>query len=139
MGSDSHATVSSGEELRLLEYGQRLLHRERNVLASSGGLGQSLWLSAVEGGAAAVGRSQAGIAVGAPADLVVLEPNHPRLLDHGEETLLDAFVFGSADRGIAQVIAGGRHVVKDGRHVDHVRVVARARSQNARVSVLLAR
>lgn len=117
IGSDSHATVSSGEELRLLEYGQRLLHRERNVLAHSGGLGQSLWLSAVEGGAAAVGRAQAGIAVGAPADLVVLEPDHPRLLDHGEDTLLDAFVFGSADRGIAQVIAGGKHVVKDGRHV----------------------
>jgi formimidoylglutamate deiminase len=71
-----------------------------------------------------VGRSQAGIAVGALADLVVLEPDHPRLLDHGEDTLLDAFVFGSADRGIAQVIAGGRHVVKDGRHVDRDRAFA---------------
>jgi len=127
VGSDSHATVSPFEELRLLEYGQRLVRRRRNVLghAHTPRMGQRLWSSAVEGGARALGRAHAGLTVGAPADLVMLEPTHPRLCGHGPETVLDAAIFGSAERPVREVVARGQHVVHGGRHLAHAAVWSR--------------
>jgi len=120
VGSDSHASIDATEELRLLEYGQRLMYRRRNVLghAEEPRVGARLWAGAVQGGATALGRSIHGIAVGARADLLALDPEHPRLIGHGTDTVLDAFIFGGAREAIADVIAGGRHVVQQHRHLE---------------------
>ncbi|MFO0728071.1 MAG: formimidoylglutamate deiminase [Myxococcota bacterium] len=118
LGSDSHATISVAEELRWLEYGQRLRAEQRNVLGDHGRLGASLYAAALRGGAQALALPRAGLEVGAFADVVVLDGDHPRLIDHDARTILDAFIFGSADRAIAHVLARGAHVVKQGRHVD---------------------
>lgn len=74
IGSDSHASVDAAEELRLLEYGQRLARGERNVLASGlqPQVADALWLAAVAGGAQAAGRPVAGLAPGQQADFLVL-------------------------------------------------------------------
>jgi formimidoylglutamate deiminase len=120
IGSDSHASVGLSEELRLFEYGQRLRDRRRNLLGSpglaGGSVGRRLYDGAVAGGAQALGRGASCLAVGEPADLIRLDPEHPRLLGHGPDTILDAWIFGSAEAAIRDVWVGGRRVVREGRH-----------------------
>lgn len=120
IGSDSHASVSAAEELRVFEYGQRLRDRRRNLLGapslSGGSVGRRLHDAAVAGGAQALGRGASCLAVGEPADLIRLDPDHPRLLGHGPDTILDAWIFGSAEAAVSDVWVGGRRVVREGRH-----------------------
>lgn len=130
VGSDSHVTVSASDELRVFEYGQRLLHEQRNLLAGhepdgERHLGLRLWARAAAGGARALRQPIGALEAGRRADFVVLDPSHPRLVGHGPETLLDAFVFAAADGAIAQVFVAGRRVVDGGRHFDRPRVEAR--------------
>jgi formimidoylglutamate deiminase len=128
VGSDSHVTVSAAEELRLLEYGQRLVHRQRNLLAGEGPerhVGRHLYAAAARGGAQALGQPAGALQVGLRADLVVLDPEHPRLLGHGPETALDAFVFGDAGGAVSEVYVAGRRVVAGGRHLRRDEVRAR--------------
>ncbi len=119
VGSDSHITVDAAEELRMLEYSQRLATRRRNVGATpaEAHVATALMLGAVAGGAAACGRPIGGLVPGARADFVVLDAAHPALADLPAPAALDAHVFASSrDRAIARVVVGGRTVVDDGRH-----------------------
>jgi formimidoylglutamate deiminase len=119
IGSDSHASVDAAEELRLLEYGQRLVRRARNVLASGGHrqVADGLWLGAVAGGALASGRAIGGLAVGQQADFVVLAGALFEGLD--PDHALASFVFANQRRNaVADVWVGGRRRVQNGRHAE---------------------
>lgn len=120
VGSDSNVEITAPGELRLLEYGQRLLHRGRNLLARGEGrsTGEDLWQAACAGGAQACGRAIGRIAEGARADLVWLRPGRT----------LDDAVFVEGARAIARVVVAGRAVVEDGRHVARDAVERRARA-----------
>jgi cytosine/adenosine deaminase-related metal-dependent hydrolase len=109
IGSDSNVLISAAEELRLLEYGQRLIHRERNVL-------DNLYVRALDG-AQALG-VESGIAVGQPADLISLANLYN--LNHD----LDTFVFASARSPIDCVWRFGRKQVSGGRHVRRDAILA---------------
>jgi len=97
LGSDSHVCVNAAEELMLLEYGQRLQQRQRNVLASAAQahVATAMLLQAVPGGAQAAGRPVAGLAVGQSADFVVLDAMHPALQGLPAADMLSAHVFAS--------------------------------------------
>ncbi|MCP1727155.1 formimidoylglutamate deiminase [Natronospira proteinivora] len=118
IGSDSNCRVDAVEELRLLEYGQRLRRERRLLLADDSGIGAALWQMAATAGARALGEDPAGedefagaIQPGARADLVVLDPDSPALAGHGSETALDALLIGGNRDAIADVyVAGRRHV-----------------------------
>lgn len=119
IGSDSHTSVSVQEELRWLEYGQRLLHRKRNVLAHAGApqVAERLFLGAVSGGAQAAGRSVAGLAVGQCADLLVLDPDGADGSRDEPVAALSAWIFGNhGGYGPRDVMVGGRWVVQGGHH-----------------------
>lgn len=120
VGTDSHALISSTEELRLLECVQRLTTGQRNVLAKrqTPSVGHALWEEAVRGGMQALSGEPAGLTPGARADFVVLDPSHARLRGHSHHTVLDAFVFGGADSAVLEVYVGGRRTVAEGRHVE---------------------
>lgn len=131
VGSDSNVRISLPEELRLLEYGQRLTHKARNVLAPAGAsTGRALFDLAREGGAQALGVSGAGvsgggISVGAPADIVSLKAEHPLLLARSGDALLDSWIF-SADNGAVDCVwTAGRKRVEGGRHRDHAAIESR--------------
>jgi formimidoylglutamate deiminase len=126
IGSDSHASVDVREELRWLEYTQRLARLQRNVLAQPGGTGTGarLYRAALAGGAQALGRAIGEILPGKRADLVVLDPDHPVLAGRPLSRVLDAFVFGHQGNPITRVMVGGRWVVTDGRHRDRDRTRA---------------
>ena len=119
IGSDSHASVSVAEELRLFEYGQRLATQRRNVLASERHpqVADRLWLEAVAGGARASARPVAGLAVGQRADFVVLDGNHPTLAGLDGPRALATHVFaGHGHETLAEVRTGGTCRVQHGVH-----------------------
>jgi formimidoylglutamate deiminase len=127
IGSDSHISVSPVEELRWLEYGQRLLHRRRNLLLPGNragtNVGAALYRAALEGGARALGRSIGRLAAGARADLLVLDAERPSLLGRSDDALLDAVVFAGNENPVRDVMVGGRWVVEQGHHVAEAAVL----------------
>ncbi|HSR71635.1 MAG TPA: formimidoylglutamate deiminase [Kiloniellales bacterium] len=119
IGSDSHVSVSPIEELRWLEYGQRLTQRRRNLLAvgSDGpSIGASLYRRALAGGAQALGRPLGRIAPGCRADLVVLDDTTPALYGKEDDRLLDALVFAGNRNPVRDVMVAGAWLVRDGHH-----------------------
>ena len=118
IGSDSNVSVSAIEELRLLEYGQRLSHRRRALLASdeSPSVGRYLYDAALGGGAQALAQPIAALQVGRRADLVVLDSNTPALTNKSGDAILDALVFTANHTSIKHVMVGGHWQIRDGRH-----------------------
>ena len=118
IGSDSHASVDMPEELRLLEYGQRLTHRQRNVLAGApeAATGARLFAEAATGGAQALGQPIGKLAPGLRADLVVLDADSPALYGRTENTILDSLVFAGLPSPVRHVYVAGRQVIADGHH-----------------------
>jgi formimidoylglutamate deiminase len=117
IGSDSHISINPFEELRWLEYGQRLVTQTRNVASLRGPhVGRELFERAVEGGAQASGQALAGLCRGAPADLVALCDDDPMLTGHGDESRLDALVFSGYRLPIEAVMVHGEWLVTDGEH-----------------------
>ena len=113
VGSDSNVRIDLTEELRLFEYGQRLMGRSRGVVGS----GAELFKSALAGGARALGQDTPSLAVGAVADIVELEAGHPSLSGRAGDALLDGWVFSGGQAAVRRVWTGGALQVDGGRHV----------------------
>jgi formimidoylglutamate deiminase len=122
LGSDSHVTRSWPEELRWLEYGQRLRLQARNIAAAPAqgqpSTAARLFQAALTGGAAAAGLPAWGFTPGERADLLVLDPHDDALLGLPLERTLDGLVFSSPGAAIREVYVAGERVVQDGRHRD---------------------
>lgn len=117
VGTDSNVRISLAEELRVLEYSQRLTLKARAVLADTRSTGRLLWEAAAQGGAQAAGRGSGMIAVGQWADLVALDTGDLRLEGLEGDQILDAFVFAGRDGLVSDLWSAGRHIVREGRHV----------------------
>ena len=118
VGTDSNVRISLAEELRLLEYSQRLNGKARAVMADDRrSAGRLLWEGAAQGGAQAAGRTSGAIAVGQWADLLALDMADPRLEGFQGDQILDAFVFAGRDGLVTDLWSAGRHVVQAGRHI----------------------
>jgi len=118
IGSDSHVSINPFEELRWLEYGQRLATRTRNVASlRDSHVGSELFLRALEGGATASGQAGAGIEVGAVADFVALCDDDPMFAGHGDESRLDALVFSGYPLPVERVMVNGNWCVADAMHL----------------------
>lgn len=116
VGTDSNVRISLSEELRQLEYSQRLAHKARAVLAEPGGsVGRLVYGRALEGGAQALGRDSGRIEAGAFADLVSFAADEACDLPEGD-ALLDAWIFARNGLKVADVWSAGRHMVEGGRH-----------------------
>jgi formimidoylglutamate deiminase len=135
IGSDSQVSVNPVEELRWLEYAQRLISGRRAVLA--GGAGRStarrLLDAAWAGGAQACGMAAGRIAPGQRADLVVLDGDHPLLAGRGGDALLDSWIFAGTAGLVRHVVVGGRTIVRDGHHPREEKVAARYRRAVERI------
>lgn len=129
IGSDSHISVSPIEELRWLEYGQRLVHRERTLVKSAEipSVGAALYDRALTGGARALMRGRGTIEAGAPADLLVLDAHLPCLDGKLRDHILDAMVFAGNDNPVRDVMVGGRWVVRDRHHKRQEKIFERYR------------
>lgn len=129
IGSDSNVRIDAAEELRTLEYGQRLTRRARNVLASQAGrsTGAELFRGALSGGARALG-GDSGLHIGAPGDIVSLRGDHPDLAARTGDAWIDSWVFAGGSRAVDCVWRFGRKVVEHGQHHARSRIVARYRA-----------
>jgi formiminoglutamate deiminase len=129
VGTDSHVSIGLADELRMLEYSQRLRDHARNVLAEPSGRssGRRLYDGAVQGGAQALGQGQSGLRPGAPADLLTLNGEHPCVQARAGDAILDSFVFGGAGAALDCVYTRGVRVVEHGRHLRREAVAARFR------------
>ncbi len=118
IGSDSHVSINPFEELRWLEYGQRLATQSRNVASLRGShVGSELFGRALEGGAMASGQDSMAIQTGAVADLVVLCEDDPMLAGHDDDSRLDALVFSGYPLPVERVMVAGQWCVTDAVHV----------------------
>ncbi len=127
VGTDSNVRISLAEELRLLEYGQRLMQLGRAILASDDrSAGRTLYEGALAGGAQAARRASGAIRVGDWADLVAPDMAAVDLEGRAGDAILDSWIF--AKGGVAEVWSAGRHIVTGGRHVARAAIEARYRS-----------
>lgn len=134
VGSDSNIRIGLAEELRSLEYSQRLRDRGRAMLATADrSTGRVLYEGAVQGGAQAAGRAAGAIAPGLWADLVALDGGDVDLAGLGGDDLLDAWIFAAGDRVVDRVWAAGRTVVEAGRHAKHDEIARRYQAVAARL------
>jgi formiminoglutamate deiminase len=127
VGTDSNVLIGAVDELRQLEYGQRLKHRARNVLSERAGAstGRTLFDHALAGGARALAQTAVGLVTGARADIVTLDAVHPSLAGRTHDALIDGWIFAAGSGAIDCVWAGGDKVVEGGRH--RLRQAARER------------
>ncbi len=135
VGSDSNVQVSPAGELRLLEQGQRLATRSRNVLAPPGAsTGRALLEQALAGGALASGQATGAIAPGLRADIVALPLDDVRLIGRSGDAWIDTWVFSAGDAVVAEVWSAGAHVVSSGRHVRRADIERRYRAALAQLA-----
>lgn len=129
VGTDSNVAIGAAEELRQLEYSQRLATRTRNVACAGGrSTGRTLYAAAVAGGAQALGRDGRGLAAGAPADIVSLAAGHPFLAGKSGDALLDGWIFSAGNAGVDCVWTAGVKRVAGGRHQRREETAARFRA-----------
>jgi len=118
IGSDSHVSVTPTEELRWLEYQQRLARRERNVLTevAQQSTGEFLWERTARAGAHSSARSAGTLAVGSKADILVLDTNLPVFAGREPDEMLDTFIFATTSEAVRDVMVGGRWLVQERKH-----------------------
>lgn len=134
IGTDSNILVDAAQELRALEYSQRLEQRARALLASEDApfVGANLFARAVQGGAQALG-VPAGLAAGHAADIVTLDLDHPAFAGADDATLLDRWIFAARAGAIDSVWRAGVKRVEKGRHIDAEPIGAAYRACVARL------
>jgi formimidoylglutamate deiminase len=133
IGSDSHVSISPVEELRWLEYGQRLLRRARNLAASpqQPSSGESLLTACMASAAASSGVAVGALAEGQCADFIVLDADAIEFAELPAAQRLDAWLFAAQRPCVREVYVAGRRLVADGQHVARDAVAARYRKQLA--------
>ena len=119
IGSDSHISVNPIEELRWLEYAQRLSKQKRALLANNEqkSVGLNLWQKAAAGGAQSTNSNTGALAINKQADLLVLDDSQLRLFAHDDKHLLDSIIFASQRNPILDVMVNGQWVIRDTEHV----------------------
>ena len=135
IGSDSHISVSPVEELRWLEYGQRLVSGKRHIASSlHPSVGETLWDRAMLGGAQCSGQPTP-LTEHSNTDLIVLEHDAPLLAAHDANTMLDSFIFAGNTPLVRNVMVAGEWRVREGHHASEEAVAGRYRSTLAKLLV----
>ncbi len=119
IGSDSNVLIDAAEELRLLEYGQRLTRRSRAIIATADrpSVGGSLFSAARDGASRALGVATGAIAPGAPLDALSLRRDHPAFVGRTGDAVLDGWIFAARGGAVDTVWRRGEKVVVAGRHI----------------------
>ncbi len=130
VGTDSNIHIALFEELCTLEYSQRLRDRSRAALATKDrSTGRTLFDSAATSGTQAAARDAGCLAAGHWADIIGLTSDNAWLCDRTGDTALDSLIFSGRGRDcISDVWSAGRHVVKDGQHIQRDSVIRRFKS-----------
>jgi formimidoylglutamate deiminase len=132
VGSDSNVLIGAADELRQLEYSQRLAHRARNVVTGPASVSTAriLFDGALAGGAQALGLAAAGLVAGNFADIVSLDAGHIALTGRSDDAVIDSWIFAANRAPVVDCVwTCGRKVVTNGRHHDADAIASRFRSR----------
>tara|TARA_B110000211_G_scaffold155013_1_gene175852 strand:- start:408 stop:1784 length:1377 start_codon:yes stop_codon:yes gene_type:complete len=125
IGSDSNIRISLSEELRTLDYSQRLRDGTRAALATPDrSTGRRIFEGAVQGGAQAAARQTGKLEVGFWADMMSLDTTSEHLWGRTHDAVLDSWIFAGDDSLVHEVWSAGRHMVKQGVHTARGQIVA---------------
>lgn len=125
IGSDSNIRIALSEELRTLDYSQRLRDGTRAALASPEmSTGRRVFEEALRGGAQATQRKTGRIEAGYWADMLTLDTSNAYMWGRSGDTALDAWIFAGDDRLVTDVWSAGRHMVRSGEHVAQAGITA---------------
>jgi len=125
IGSDSNIRIALSEELRTLDYSQRLRDGTRAALASTAlSTGRRLFEQVLQGGGQATQRKTGRLEVGYWADMLALDTENEHMWGRSEDTALDSWVFAGDDRLVRDVWSAGRHMVVDGDHIARAAIIA---------------
>ncbi|MDB5618152.1 formimidoylglutamate deiminase [Tardiphaga sp.] len=118
IGTDSNVLIGVSDELRQLEYSQRLARQMRNAVTSEAtpSTGRTLFDHALKGGAQALGVAAVGLVEGASADIVALDHDNAALAARAGDAILDSWIFAARRSAVDAVWVRGRKLVQDGRH-----------------------
>jgi formimidoylglutamate deiminase len=135
IGGDSHIAVDPAEELKALEYSQRLLHRRRNVAASAEvpHTAERLWGETARHGAQVLGLNAGEIAAGKRADLVVVDTDHVSLVGREGAQALGSYVFVAGRSAVRDVMVGGRWAIENRKHPNDASVIDGYRAAGRRI------
>ncbi len=135
IGSDSQISVSPVEELRWLEYGQRLATRHRNIAVRPGSssVAETLLRDTLGSAAQATGHRIGRIEADGCADWLVLDTEAPQFAGLRADDAIDRWIFSGNRNLVRDVVVGGARVVSDGRHRDRDAIAARYRSAMTRL------
>jgi formimidoylglutamate deiminase len=138
IGSDSNVLIDAAQELRVLEYTQRLTYRARNVMAKGDGrsTGRALFEWALAGGSRALGIPTRGIRVGAAADFISLDPNHDALTCREGDAHLDSWIFAARLPAVDCVWRYGSKVVSGGQHRQREAIASRFQASIKRLLII---
>lgn len=139
IGTDSHYSTSTAEELRMLECGKRLELRRRNVIARPAEgqqvhSGRVLFDSALAGGEQASAQGGGALIAGRRADLVMLDAECNVLLGHGPQTALDGWLLGGTQNPVRDVMVAGHWRIRDRHHPQEDRIKTIFRKQMAQLT-----
>ena len=124
IGTDSNISISLINELKSLEYSQRLCYQARSIICNQGqSTGRSLFDMVCRNGAKALGRESGGLKAGLYADMISLDASSLDLVGLTGDTILDAWIFASTDQLLMDTWSAGRHIVKDGRHINRDAII----------------
>ena len=121
IGSDGNTVLDPAEELRQMEFAQRLTRQHRAILVApdnptTAHAGRRLYDLALAGGAQALVQPVGALLPGLRADLLELDPDHPALFAHSSATALDSWIFTSAPGAVRNVMVGGAWQIRDRHH-----------------------
>jgi formimidoylglutamate deiminase len=124
IGSDSQISISPTEDLRMLEYSQRLKDRTRNALAARANMstGRSLLDAVLKGGAQCLDQPMGALKAGMRCDITVLDYAYPAMIGREKDAAIDTWIFTGGNAAVKDVIVGGKHLVKDRHHFDEDRI-----------------
>ncbi|MFT6657210.1 formimidoylglutamate deiminase [Maritalea sp.] len=138
IGSDSDLRISLAEELRTLEHSQRYQTNQRTVLAKPHrSNAQNLLQMATSGGAQALGRHAGRLEVGRWADMFTIDPQTILADGLSESLALDYWMFASRKDNVENLWSAGRHIVKDGHHINRAEYEQRFKRSLRKLRVLL--
>ncbi|MFM5918651.1 MAG: formimidoylglutamate deiminase [Novosphingobium sp.] len=126
LGTDSNVLIDAAEELRWMEYVQRLAHQRRNLLAggSEASTGGTLFRGALAGGSQALAAAS-GLVEGMPADFLTLDSAHPALIGAAADSWIDRWIFAAGRSAVDEVWRAGRQLVSQGRHLGRDAIASR--------------
>ena len=117
IGSDSHVSLSVKDELRSLEYSQRLKDMQRNRLygEDNPNIGEYIFNQAQQGGNQAL-NIDTGLTVGQRADFIVLDDSHPMIGARADRDIINSWVFASNENIVKDVFVAGEQAVSNFKH-----------------------